>query len=245
MPSSIFYSQGSVMRPAALPLLLLAAATAQLPNVADAQVCSDATLGARSEAVNAECCDEPEEDCSSGRPATCNAGCARVLVPFFSDCAAAMVKAAAAFEDVVALCAEVNGGGGVPPPPPGEHKHPHDASGLGNPCETDADCAGLRASTCFHNAGDPTADPPKPARNICMIIGCASGECPTDMVVTDDEGNVQPPGETCCFDVSSCASMAQSTIQGKLNLPKGSTSMCLPNQIETVLGGFPAYCTCD
>ena len=60
-------------------------------------------------ASNAECCDEPSEDCSSGRPSTCNAGCARVLVPYFDDCGAALGKAARQFEDVVALCAEVNG----------------------------------------------------------------------------------------------------------------------------------------
>lgn len=32
----------------------------------------------RTEALNAECCDEPTEDCSSGRPAVCNVGCESV-----------------------------------------------------------------------------------------------------------------------------------------------------------------------
>ena len=39
-----------------------------------------------SNAVTAECCDEPSEDCSSGEPATCNAGCATVVVPVHDRC---------------------------------------------------------------------------------------------------------------------------------------------------------------
>jgi hypothetical protein len=38
-------------------------------------------FGVCTAAINAECCDEPTEDCSSGEPAVCNAGCAAVLVP--------------------------------------------------------------------------------------------------------------------------------------------------------------------
>ena len=44
--------------------------------------------------VNAECCDEPTEDCSSsdpdqpGYPAVCNAGCQRLLLPMKTACAA-------------------------------------------------------------------------------------------------------------------------------------------------------------
>ena len=37
--------------------------------------------------VNAACCDEPDEDCSSGFPATCNAGCAALLLPLQAACA--------------------------------------------------------------------------------------------------------------------------------------------------------------
>ena len=32
--------------------------------------------------INVECCDEPGEDCSDGYPASCNAGCAALLLPF-------------------------------------------------------------------------------------------------------------------------------------------------------------------
>ena len=52
------------------------------------QLCAD--LQARTQALNEECCNEPGEDCSSGRPATCNLGCAHVLLPFFDDCSGAL-----------------------------------------------------------------------------------------------------------------------------------------------------------
>ena len=48
--------------------------------------CTFDSLSSRSAELNSECCDEPTEDCSSGEPATCNAGCAAVLLPFFEDC---------------------------------------------------------------------------------------------------------------------------------------------------------------
>ena len=72
-----------------------------------------ANLDDRTAALNDECCDEPSEDCSSGRPATCNLGCARVLLPFFEDCAGALGRTAAGqFDDVVRLCHAAE-----PPPP--------------------------------------------------------------------------------------------------------------------------------
>lgn len=62
-------------------------------------------LDDRTAALNAECCDEPSEDCGSGRPATCNLGCAHVLLPFFEDCAGALGPTAAErFDGVVRLC---------------------------------------------------------------------------------------------------------------------------------------------
>ena len=65
--------------------------------------CAD--LQDRTAAVNDECCNEKTEDCSSGRPATCNLGCAHVLLPFFDDCSGALGAAGAAqFDGVVALC---------------------------------------------------------------------------------------------------------------------------------------------
>ena len=65
--------------------------------------CTD--LPSRTDALNDECCDEATEDCSSGRPATCNIGYARVLLPFFDDCRTALaVDTVAEFDDIVALC---------------------------------------------------------------------------------------------------------------------------------------------
>jgi hypothetical protein len=58
------------------------------------EVCTTADeLSARSDAVNAECCDEPTEDCSNGAPNSCNSGCAALLVPYYHDCEAALQQA--------------------------------------------------------------------------------------------------------------------------------------------------------
>ena len=61
-------------------------------------------LAARTAPVNAECCDKPSEDCSTGQPASCNVGCASVLIPFFADCSEALGKHASDYSSVVALC---------------------------------------------------------------------------------------------------------------------------------------------
>ena len=37
--------------------------------------------------INPDCCGNPGQDCSSGVPATCDAGCATVLLPFQAACA--------------------------------------------------------------------------------------------------------------------------------------------------------------
>ena len=49
-------------------------------------MCKTSDLADRADAVTRECCDEPTEDCSSGEPASCNPGCAAVLVPYYLDC---------------------------------------------------------------------------------------------------------------------------------------------------------------
>lgn len=74
-----------------------------LQQAAGGEACGD--LVGRSAALNDECCDEPSEDCSSGRPATCNVECAHILLPFFEDCAEVLGPTAARqFENVVSLC---------------------------------------------------------------------------------------------------------------------------------------------
>ena len=60
--------------------------------------------------VNAECCDEPSEDCSTGYPATCNSGCATVLLTVQNECndflsnTAAMKPVKAAIDAAAATC---------------------------------------------------------------------------------------------------------------------------------------------
>ena len=69
--------------------------------------CTASDLAARSAAVTAECCDEPTEDCSSGQPATCNLGCAAVLVPYYQDCQGALqgdAEILAAVQSAVQQC---------------------------------------------------------------------------------------------------------------------------------------------
>lgn len=72
-----------------------------------AQPCRDlAALQTATALVNVECCDEPIEDCSSGVPTTCNAGCAAVFLAFWRDCAGALAKSGgtARFESVAVRC---------------------------------------------------------------------------------------------------------------------------------------------
>ena len=65
------------------------------------EACGAADLAARSAAVNAECCEEPTGDCSSGAPATCNSRCAAVLRPYVQECSATLAQTQT--EDVEAL----------------------------------------------------------------------------------------------------------------------------------------------
>ncbi len=74
----------------------------------DGATCTEVNMASRTADVHNECCDEPTEDCSSGQPATCNVGCAAVLVPYYQDCRAALAADAdvlAAVESAVQMCA--------------------------------------------------------------------------------------------------------------------------------------------
>eukprot|EP01051_Picozoa_sp_SAG22_P010911 SAG22_NODE_1012_length_6040_cov_4.791449_5_plen_335_part_01 len=53
---------------------------------------TSATLAAQCGRVSAECCDEASEVCSDGFPATCNAGCAAVLLPVTAACRAYLAR---------------------------------------------------------------------------------------------------------------------------------------------------------
>jgi hypothetical protein len=65
--------------------------------------CEATDLADRSAAVNAACCDELAEDCSSGAPTTCNAGCSEVLVPFYQDCATALQQVQGGYDFTEAI----------------------------------------------------------------------------------------------------------------------------------------------
>ena len=66
--------------------------------------------------VNVECCDGPTEDCSAGFPATCDAGCAAVLLPAQAACedflAAGGMLMAGTKSQIDAAAARCPGGGG-------------------------------------------------------------------------------------------------------------------------------------
>ena len=66
--------------------------------------CDADMLKQMTEAVFEECCDEPGEDCSDGRPHSTNADCCGILVPFYRDCAGAMGADADSVREAVALC---------------------------------------------------------------------------------------------------------------------------------------------
>jgi hypothetical protein len=68
-------------------------------------------IAMRAMGVTAECCDEPSESCANGMPATCNAGCAAVFVPFFEECATDLGPQAAQFQQVLTLCGAGHAGG--------------------------------------------------------------------------------------------------------------------------------------
>ena len=75
-----------------------------------AGACEAGALPSRTQAITAECCDEPSEDCSGGYPQTCNAGCASLFLPFWDECRSALGKDSRDFEPAVALCEAASGG---------------------------------------------------------------------------------------------------------------------------------------
>jgi hypothetical protein len=110
----VFFVDSDGTRQTARPPLGAQACTAQAkPDPCPACI-NGATFATCMKTVNAKCCDEKSEDCSSGEPATCNAGCAAVLVPanrkcqagFFSlpGMAVAMAHAKHALSQAAAKC---------------------------------------------------------------------------------------------------------------------------------------------
>ena len=82
-----------------------------------APLCITSTMSPRSDAVNAECCDTPQEDCSSGHPTVCDSGCAAVLLPFVRECRYLFpADERDAFKDTVQLCTAIRPGTGTSDP---------------------------------------------------------------------------------------------------------------------------------
>jgi hypothetical protein len=52
----------------------------------DVEACDTSQLSRLLSEINAECCDEPSEDCSGGKIKSCNKGCAAVLLPVWDSC---------------------------------------------------------------------------------------------------------------------------------------------------------------
>ena len=66
--------------------------------------CDADELAWRTDDINSECCNDPSEDCSGGYPATCNAGCAALFLPFWDECHDMLGKSSSNYEPTVALC---------------------------------------------------------------------------------------------------------------------------------------------
>ena len=75
--------------------------------VQTSQQCDDiVALQSRIAEVTAQCCDAPAGQCDEGTPATCTAGCADSLLPFFIDCKQILGPQRSMFHDVVRECQE-------------------------------------------------------------------------------------------------------------------------------------------
>eukprot|EP01047_Picozoa_sp_COSAG01_P055411 COSAG01_NODE_6167_length_3814_cov_24.241992_2_plen_559_part_00 len=64
-------------------------------------VCGQISM--RAAAIQAECCDEPSEDCGGGVPHTCNTDCADIFLPFWEDCGA-QLGSKPQYLSVVTMC---------------------------------------------------------------------------------------------------------------------------------------------
>jgi hypothetical protein len=74
-----------------------------------AEVCTEAEVPQRLNAINWECCDETTESCRSGTPEKCNIGCAAVVLPFWAECRAPFIRTVSqgivdTFREVVDKC---------------------------------------------------------------------------------------------------------------------------------------------
>ena len=172
--------------------------------------CGD--LATRTKELDAECCDEQSEDCSSGHPSSCNAGCAAVLLPFFADCSDALGPAAVkAFADVVSLCRSA----GEPPPPP---SCSDDTAALVSMFGTGATCVNSRCA----RVGEPMTCTNTFVDDICgyldrvgrlSVCGCSCDQPPPPppCFAFADEPSVETSSCTACPEGSAPADCTDAT----------------------------------
>lgn len=118
-------------------------------------------LTARTQAVDDECCNEPGEDCSTGRPATCNVGCAREVLPYFEDCSAALGDDASLFDNVVVQCRTALEGDSSPP-----REEPH---GIGT-CDLSARTQVVNGECCDERTEDCSSGRPATCNVDCALV---------------------------------------------------------------------------
>ena len=76
--------------------------------------CTNDEISRQIAAINAECCDEPSEDCSGDMFHTCNAGCSALITLFWAACQDEVVGVVhAVLGDAAALCPPVSGNAGA------------------------------------------------------------------------------------------------------------------------------------
>lgn len=66
--------------------------------------CDPDEMSWRTRDINRECCNEPSEDCTGGYPRICNAGCAALFLPFWTECRMALGTEIGNLESVVEMC---------------------------------------------------------------------------------------------------------------------------------------------
>lgn len=166
--------------------------------------CADETLADRARQVAEVCCDEPSEDCSGGEPATCNADCAAVLVPYLQDCQLVMDKGAlqsvqeAADRCPVSPCLISDLDNRVALVHAECCDDPGEDCSAGTPATCDAGCAAVLVPY-FHDCRSTMELMPGEGEQTVKQIKAAVDRCPTDICaplpsVMDGQWDVRSDG---------------------------------------------------
>eukprot|EP01047_Picozoa_sp_COSAG01_P027026 COSAG01_NODE_1767_length_9258_cov_3.704523_3_plen_293_part_00 len=79
-----------------------------LPGLAQASCTTYAEVSKHLNDLQTECCNQPSEDCSTGVPLVCNAGCAAVLLPMVTACTGYLSSSNTPGLDGAALLVQLN-----------------------------------------------------------------------------------------------------------------------------------------